>query len=359
MRTTFTLLLLFVCCMATAQESSIKKDSIKNFSITPVPIVFFSPETNWSFGAAALMQFKLKNQSPENNSSQIYAGAAYTLNKQILFYAPFQLYWNNDKNYSFGEIGFYKYFFQFYGIGISALEEDEELFDVNFPRIDLNYTIKVQPNLYIGPGLYFENFKVENFESGGIIDSNNIAGKEGGLIIGLQFSTILDQRDNIYFPSKGQKFTTKTSLFSNKFGSSYSFWLSDIDYSKYFSIKNSVLAANFGAVLSNGEVPLHLLPLLGGSKRLRAYLKGRYRDNYFIFSQLEWRSPEIYRLRGVLFSSLGGVNSTLNRFTVENFRITYGGGLRVRLNKESVNLRLDYGFNRESSGFYFTVGEAF
>lgn len=332
---------------------------VKKFNITPVPIVFFSPETNWSFGVATLMQLRLKNQSTNNNSSQIYVGAAYTLNKQILFYAPFQLFWNNDKNYSFGEVGYYKYFFQFYGIGINAKYEDEEIFDVNFPRIDINYTYKIKPKLYIGPGLYYENFKITGIESGGIIDTNDIVGKEGGNIVGLQFNAILDHRDNIYFPKSGYKLTLKSGVFSSIIGSDYNFTMSDFDFSKYFSIKNSVLAANIGGVFSTNNVPLHLLAQIGGTKRLRGYLKGRYRDKHFIFSQLEYRSPEIWRIRLVAFAGTGSINSKLCELNVDNFRTTYGAGMRLRLNKENVNLRIDYGFNQETSGFYFTVGEAF
>ncbi|MBD3386034.1 hypothetical protein GF407_14050 [candidate division KSB1 bacterium] len=43
-----------------------------------------------------------------------------------------------------------------------------------------------------------------------------------------------------------------------------------------------------------------------------------------------------------------------------NLKYTYGLGLRFQLNpKENINVRLDFGFGKESSGLYLAIGEAF
>lgn len=45
---------------------------------------------------------------------------------------------------------------------------------------------------------------------------------------------------------------------------------------------------------------------------------------------------------------------------MNSFKPSYGFGFRYLLDrKEGINLRFDFGYGKNSSGFYFTAGEAF
>ncbi|MDR0733882.1 MAG: hypothetical protein LBF08_07485 [Dysgonamonadaceae bacterium] len=43
---------------------------------------------------------------------------------------------------------------------------------------------------------------------------------------------------------------------------------------------------------------------------------------------------------------------------MKNMLVTYGIGLRWEF-KHNVNLRIDYGFGKQTGGFVFNIGEAF
>jgi hypothetical protein len=57
---------------------------------------------------------------------------------------------------------------------------------------------------------------------------------------------------------------------------------------------------------------------------------------------------------------LGEVFRQPSQVQWDNLKYSFGGGLRYTMNEsERVNIRLDYGFGRGSSSFYFSVTEAF
>jgi len=110
-----------------------------------------------------------------------------------------------------------------------------------------------------------------------------------------------------------------------------------------------------------GDPPFHQLGFLGGPRRLRGFYEGRYRDQNAVVLQTEYRLPLFWRLKAALFGGIGSVAPEPSDFIHDlHLRSTYGAGLRILLNEdESVHLRLDAGFAKNSSGFYVTIGEAF
>jgi hypothetical protein len=102
------------------------------------------------------------------------------------------------------------------------------------------------------------------------------------------------------------------------------------------------------------------MSLLGGGKRMRGYYEGRYRDQNVGLLQSELRLDVYKRLGAVVFGSVGVLGSDESLLRLHEPKGAYGAGLRFSLTKrDRLNLRVDYGLARQSSGFYLTVGEAF
>jgi len=120
-----------------------------------------------------------------------------------------------------------------------------------------------------------------------------------------------------------------------------------------------ILATNIGGYFTKGDVPLHRLALVGGSKKMRGYVKGRYRSKNFIFFQNEYRRSISKRISGIAFINFGYFGDSLTQISSRQLLKTYGFGLRYRLNEDGVNVRIDFGRNNETTGFYLTFGEAF
>jgi len=95
-----------------------------DLSLSGFPVVFFLPETSLSFGAAGILVFNAGKKKAWRKS-QISLGFAYTLKNQILNFVPYELYFKQNWKLN-GEVGYYRYFFNYYGIGSDTQEENLE-----------------------------------------------------------------------------------------------------------------------------------------------------------------------------------------------------------------------------------------
>ncbi len=331
----------------------------KRNSFSGIPLVFNTPETSWGFGAAAVYAFRMKNEPDTAKASQMQLGFAYTLKKQVLFYLPYNLYFQ-QKNYSvYGELGYYRYFFSYFGTG--NIEEDyEEVFGVTLPRFRLNALRKVRANTYVGIRYWFDDFQITEVDSTGRLAQNLAIGSEGGIISSLGIVANYDTRDNNFWPSGGEFIELVLTQNSKLLGSDFEYTRFSIDATKYFNIiKNQVLAINYYGDFTSGEVPFNEAPRIGGTRKMRGYFEGRFRDNNLMMLQAEYRIPLFWRVGMVVFGGYGGVADKFNNFKLDNFKWAGGGGIRFALNKkEKINLRLDVGYG-EDLKFYLTATEAF
>ena len=129
-----------------------------------LPIAYFSPETDWAFGVTGIYAFRLKNESSDTRPSQLTLGFAYTLNKQVLIYLPYQLFAKNQVYNIYGELGYYLYSYQFFGLGNDTKAEDMEIYKVNYPRIRINALKLLRPNLYGGIRYWMDDFDIKEIK---------------------------------------------------------------------------------------------------------------------------------------------------------------------------------------------------
>ncbi len=356
------LILLCVCTLGTikAQKDTIPK-SPNRLKVIGLPVVFFSPDTKFGGGAGGLLTFNFKNDSIGARRSSVTVGAVYTQLNQLLLYFPFQLFPRNQAYWISGEVGYYRYVFNFFGTGNNISPDYIEKYNAVFPRFRLNAVKKIKPNLFVGFRYAFDDFKYTRVDSGGILDKRQVTGATGGRVSGIGTQLNYDTRDALFFPRNGYVLEAYLYGEGQLTGSDFAYQRLSVDASRYFPIgKNSVVAVNAAAVLSFGDVPFHQMPVIGGTKRLRGYFEGKYRDNNLLLLQSEWRFPLYKRFGGVIFGGLGEVTDKLSGWSLDNVRYNFGTGLRFTIDKaQHINIRADYGIGYKSSGFYLTIGEAF
>jgi len=333
----------------------------KNYNLIPLPIVAFTPETNWIFGGAGSLSFRFKGEAPDSRPSQLLMGGAYTLKKQILSYLNYSLFFRKEQYKLYGEFGYYLYTFPYFGIGNDLKEENLEQFDALFPRVRINALYLIRPGFYGGIRYWMDDLEIKETEDGGLLDMGSATGSNGGLLSGLGFVFNYDSRDNIFFPSKG--IYSELVLFANSksLGSDFSYTKYSLDASAYFSNKwKHTLAVNFYGEFTFGEVPFNQMALIGGTKKMRGYIEGRYRDKQLLILQSEYRIPLFWRFGAVFFGGVGRVANQVEELTFDDLHFNYGAGIRFTLDaKEKLNLRLDVGVGGKKTGFYLTFGEAF
>lgn len=355
----FTILFLIsLSCFSQEEADTSKAHKLRAF---PLPVVYYTPETEFGFGAVSLFTFRLPGESATSRTSQFQFGGAYTQLDQLLFYLPFQLYRKNQEQYVFGEFGYYKYRYRFFGVGSDLPDENEEFYDVNFPRIRLNFMNLIAPDLYIGARYWFDEYDIVKVKEGGLLEDNNISGSNGGTISSLGFISLFDDRNNYNYPTSGN-YLEVLALPNYKFtGSDFEFTRFSVDYVKFLSYKKNVLTLNFFGVSILGNPPFNEMAFIGGRNKMRGFFEGRFRDRNLLMAQAEYRRFLFWKIGVVAFAGYGVVATTPSEYALNQIKGSGGFGLRYRLNnEEKINIRLDYGIGEGgSSGIYLTIGEAF
>ena len=368
------IVLLLCCSFGFGQNDSLRKaekDSIRAakkaikesrwWSFAGYPVFFYTPETEFGFGAFVSYTFSAsKGKNPNEKRSQFQVGGAYTTLNQILLWTPFKIFWGGDKNYFFGEFGYFKFSYSYWGIGNNTAESNEEVYDVAFPRIRPHYTRQIKESpVSIGGAWWFENYKLSDIEENGVLDQS--FGSQGGNTSGVGPVMVLDTRDNVIYPQKGFYVESKIYAFRNWLGSDYNFYKGYIDASHYWKPhKKGVWATNLNFRYSGGDVPFNMMSLIGGTKRMRGYYEGRYRDHNALILQGEYRLDLPWRFGMVAFADIAQTYRKTAWLQIGDWRWTVGGGIRFALDYvRKINLRLDYGVGPDTQGFYITVGEAF
>lgn len=353
-------LILFGLRPAAGQSAADSTDT--GSSLVALPIVFLTPETSWGFGAASVYTFRLPGEPRSTRPSQLQLGGAYTLENQVLLYLPFQVFWQKEAYNAYGELGYYRYTYFYYGIGNGFENYGGELFDLAYPRLRLNVAHKALGEWYIGLRYWMDDMRVSGTVSDGLLERNRPEGIDGGLLSGAGPLALLDQRNNVFYPTEGQYLEWSVLYSGGILGSTFDFTKFTVDARRYWSAKESeaVFALNAYLEFNTGQPPFTHLSMVGGTRLMRGYYQGRYRDRQMGILQAEYRFPILWRFKGAVFGALGNVADQVDAFQLGNTRYALGLGLRfLLLEEEKAHVRLDYGFGGGSSGFYLTVGEAF
>lgn len=333
----------------------------KATSFVALPVAFYTPETKLAFGGIAINMFRLDPTDTITRTSNIRTAAIYTTRNQFIFSSDFNVFLKEEKYQLRGNVAFLNFPDNFYGIGNDTRLQDEEVFGNNILNITGRVMRKVKPGLFVG-GIYnfYSMFNVET-EPDFILSTENIPGNEGVRLSGVGFQVSYDKRENVLNAAKGCYLEFSTRFFQNFLGSNYQFQQYELDLRKYHRLHpKHVVATQFKGEIREGDVPFQQMSLLGGDKMLRGYYRGRYREKKLLAVQAEYRYTVCERFGLVAFGGVGEVGDKFSDFKLDDFKYSYGGGLRFTLNrKERLNIRFDYGIGNGVSNFYINLAEAF
>jgi hypothetical protein len=91
----FSCLLLLTVINAEAGQNSDSTNS--NLTVALLPLIYYTPETSWVFGAGIVANFNL-GQSNQTYESQVAAGLAYSLFDQALSYSSWRIFTAENKD---------------------------------------------------------------------------------------------------------------------------------------------------------------------------------------------------------------------------------------------------------------------
>jgi outer membrane protein assembly factor BamA len=326
-----------------------------------LPIIARSIETGWSFGMATASTFHLNTSDTITRTSNAQALALYTTRKQLVLAINGSIYFPGERFIINEQLSYSSFPDKFWGLGKDAPDSNKESYKFKQYYVYLHPQRRVGPNLFLGVIYEFQRVFNVQYTPGGLFDKQNIIGRDGYHVSGLGFSITYDTRNNAFSPDRGTMLQFYFDHFMPLLGSDYRYTNYVLDIRRFIRVyKDQVLALQAYGFFNGGAVPLRSLAYLGGANSMRGYYAGRYRDKDQGVLQAEYRVPLFWRFGAVGFAGLGNVGPEFHDINFDDVKLSYGGGLRVALNKaEKLNLRLDYGLGRHSQGFYLQLGEAF
>jgi len=360
---------LFVCLVLTSLSVYAQTDSTKSakrLRLTPLPVIYYSPETRLGFGALVAANFET-SKIPDSITKSSYAQTyfLYTINKQYEFGASTRIYAPTNKFIFHGKFN-YTYFPEYYyGIETEDPESKKDTIEYNRIAADLRFYWKVNRNFYAGFATRFADISNINGQPGGHFSEDKPPGYEGYWLQGFAPALTIETRDNYVYPRKGFYLEALYYLYPSWNGKSYGFGSFKLDSRKYFPITwisdIDALAFQFLAHVNSGDVPFKDMADIGGSNTMRGYYTGFYRYNNLYAFQAEYRTRIWWRLGLTAWVGAALTPEKWYTFLDHPVKPNAGVGLRIMMNKKDLlNVRVDQGFgNKGQSGFYLDIAEAF
>jgi len=329
------------------------------FVITPV--VYYTPETLFSWGIVGIHYFRLGRSEMPSRLSHYRFNLVHTQNKQTIAQVDYELYLAGGVMLLDGQAKYSLYPDRFYGSGNRSATEDREDFNARNWRLQVNVQRRWGANLFTGVHLEMFSQHITETANNGLLAAGEIPGSRGARLTGIGLFGKWDSRDNTFSTSKGTYSALLLNFFPKALGSDFAFSQLTLDARKYFPLgRGSVLAVQAIGKSTWGECPFQTLPMFGGLNLLRGFYEGRYRDMSMLAIQAEYRLPLWRRFGLCAFAGLAQVQAKSGQLSLGEFHPAAGIGLRYKFNpRENLNVRLDVGFADSSPAFYLTFAEAF
>lgn len=224
-------------------------------------------------------------------------------------------------------------------------------------KFDADYIRKIPNNFKLGAGL-----NINYTEAAKILDPSYLNGeKKSYFFTGFSAVVQYDTRDFVLNPKRGVFMMLKETLYPKFVGSfNKTLLTSTFQFNAFHGLwKNAIIGYDLYGQFNSSSAPWTLREELGsGACRMRGYYSGRYIDCSIASAQVELRQHIINRFGFVAWVGAGSVFPSLSDFRVKNILPNYGVGLRIEV-KHNVNMRIDYGYGKNTAGLVFQMTEAF
>jgi outer membrane protein assembly factor BamA len=317
------------------------------------PVAWRLPETGYGFGLAGSLSFYTKSSSNSTSPSTIQLGIGYTQKHQLQLYIPFDFFWCNRKHALQGEVGYYDYNYNFYGVYQEPPQQPTR-FDLTMALARAQYLHRVKKQIYVGARWWFERYLPSGIPTE-VLGHNGSTNSTPGLLF------LYDSRDHVQAARKGN-FVELSANYQSKFtGSTFEFGRLRLDARKFFLLKEkSVIACQLFAEQITGTAPFNQLSNVGDAKRGRGFYPGYYRNESVFLMNLEWRYNFRPRVIAAAFVHTNALGKDLGHAIQSQWHPAAGAGIRFVMSKEMrVHLRLDGAYSAAGFNWYLSLGEAF
>lgn len=328
-----------------------------DFSIIGAPS--YTKEASVGLGVLASGLYRIDRTDSLTPPSDVSFFGNFSLSGFYMFGVSGNTLFNHNRSRVIYETSFASKPLDFWGIGYEAGRFNERTDYIRKQvMFDAGYLHEVWRHFYVGGSLSYSYTKGAKFNERALsyIDGQKLHYSMAGIGVTLQY----DSRDFIPNPERGVYVMAKQTVYPKALGNcGRTLYKANITANYYQRMwRSAILAADLYGEFNSTGTPWCMLAELGGGYRMRGYYKGRYIDSDLLCFQLEYRQHIWRRIGCVVWGGAGNVFPSFARFKWGQTLPNYGLGIRWEF-KHRVNVRIDYGFGRKTSGLVFNVNEAF
>ncbi len=246
---------------------------------------------------------------------------------------------------------------KYWGIGYDMDRDDANESDYKYLRVHVAgaFVWQLARGFFVGPLAGFDYIK------GSRMDNPELwLGQDSRTVtVGAGFTLRYDTRDFAPNPYRGVYIAVDQRFNPSFIGNTCAYSATDV-WLRYFRQfwSSGVVAFMYRGQFTCGDIPWGMLPTFGGGDFMRAYYEGRYRDKNSMIGCVELRQRIYHRIGLAAWIGAGVVFPDFKHLQMRRVLPDCGIGYRWEF-KKRVNVRVDFGIGKHSTGFVFSINEAF
>lgn len=347
--------------------NSLIKGNVDRTHEKPIDIGFgiapsYTREASVGIGAMCTGLYRTDRSDSTLIPSDVFASFNASLNVFFVLMIKGNNLFSDHKSRLSYKMEIYRKRLDFWGIDAeSSSRNPKSAYDRRQIDLKVQYVYHLSRSLYVGAQTHLDYTDARR-----MINPEYLLGERPQYYVtGLGLIVELDTRNNLLTPTKGYYLAYQPMVYPKFMGNAPSFFNSHTLIGNIYVglSRRTTLAFDLYAKINSARAPWTMREMIASDGiRMRGYYMGSYIDNSQISLQMELRQNIYRRLGGVVWLGGASVFSSLKDFKTKEIRPqwlpNWGIGARFEF-KHNVNIRVDYGFGRHTSGLMFSIGEAF
>ena len=355
----------------TERRKKLKKERIEAGLpfLSPMIGPGYTPDAGLLFAVGGLLSFKTNRKDTLIQRSSLPVTFITSTRGNIVFGAKLKSFWWKDRVRINVLAAISDAKDDYFGIGYNAAvsipkSDTTTLYTRQGWAFNSEFLYRIRPKLYAG--ILFD------FNYTNAVETNPVMEEDPTFIefgpenynAGVGFSLQYDSRDIVVNAWKGIFANLSTIIYASGLGSDndYQTVLLDLRHYRQLEREGKTIAFRYKGRFGYGDVPWAEMTKLGGSREMRGYIKGQYRDVAGMHFTAEYRHMFLNHLGELSahgFTTWLGSGTIFNGVNnIEKWLPNFGFGYRFEV-QPRMNLRIDFGFGRDSTGIYFDFTEVF
>ncbi len=338
-----------------AESNKPKSDKAFDFSIIGGP--HYSSDRGFGVGLVAAGLYSTDRSDTLLQPSNVALTFDATTNKYFSVALTNTTIFKHDRKRLEAEVRMQSFDTKFWGIGYDSESDNTNESKYNYLKLHATgaFTWQLAKYFYVGPLAAVDFVKGRKMQRPELW----LGEDKRTITLGAGFTLRYDTRDFTPNPYSGVYIAVDQRFNPSFIGNTYAYSETDVWLRYYHQFWSSgVVAFICRGQFTYGNTPWGMLPTFGGSEFMRAYYEGRYCDRNSMIGCIELRQRIYHRIGMVVWVGAGTVFPNFEHLQMRRVLPEAGIGYRWEF-KKRVNVRVDYGIGKHSSGIVFSINEAF